>query len=206
MISIDSIRPNFINKEIFYHLKRIGFISKELAERAGMNSYFNNLIFYASQFHDIGKIAIPDNILYKRGSLSIEEFGLIKKHTIIGEKLLENSNDPLIEMARIIAKFHHEKWNGEGYPFQIKGNCIPLPARIVSIADVYDSLRSKRTYKPALSHEEAMYIIIHGDKRTKPEHFDPEILNIFIKYHKNFDDIFQEFREELWIKSSTWFW
>ncbi|WP_457641021.1 response regulator [Persephonella sp.] len=177
------------------HLKRIGYFSKEIALRLGLGRDFAENIYHASQMHDIGKVGIPENILQKPGSLSKDEFKVMEKHTIIGADILKGSTIPLLQIAEKIAKFHHEKWNGEGYPFRLKEEEIPLSARIVTISDVYDALRSKRTYKPPMSHEDAKDLILYGKNRTKPEHFDPEILNIFRKYHKVFEEIYETYRD-----------
>jgi len=144
--------------------------------------------------HDIGKVGIPEKILQKNGSLTQEEFEIMKKHTIIGADILKGSHISVLQMAEKIAKYHHEKWNGEGYPFRLKGESIPLSARIVALADIYDALRSERIYKPPLTHQQATEVILNGDNRTKPEHFDPEVLNIFRKYHRTFEEIYETVR------------
>ncbi|WP_457644699.1 HD domain-containing phosphohydrolase [Persephonella sp.] len=185
------------DRETGDHLERIGYFSKEIASRLGLGNDFIENIYYASQMHDIGKVGIPENILQKKGTLTPEEFEVIKKHTVIGADILKGSHISVLQMAEKIAKYHHEKWNGEGYPFRLKGDDIPLSARIVAIADIYDALRSKRIYKPPLSHQTAVEIILKGDGRTKPEHFDPDILDIFKKYHKSFEEIYETVRAVL---------
>jgi len=176
------------------HLKRIGYFSKEMAFRLGMDKEFVDNIYYASQMHDIGKVAVPEYILNKNGKLSPEEYEIMKNHTLIGADILKGSNIPLVQMAEKIARYHHEKWNGEGYPDGLKGSQIPLSARIVAVADIYDALRSRRSYKSPLSHKMAVEIMLYGDNRTKPEHFDPEVLNIFKKYHRIFEEIYETVR------------
>lgn len=177
------------------HLKRIGYFSKEIALRLGLGSDFAENIYYASQLHDIGKVGIPEEILQKPMPLSKKEFKIMEKHTIIGADILKGSKISFLQMAEEIAKYHHEKWNGEGYPFRLKGKQIPISSRIVAISDVYDALRSKRIYKPPMSHEEAKNTILYGSKRTKPEHFDPEVLRIFRKYHKTFEEIYETYKD-----------
>ena len=152
------------------------------------------LIIEASLLHDIGKIAIPDAVLLKTGSLTKEEFLTIKEHTRIGQELLSNalSQYPHNEFLRIavqMAAFHHERWDGTGYPYGLKEEDIPLPARIMALIDVYESLTADRVYRCRFSHEEAMNIIVEGDGRVMPEHFDPRILSVFIAHHQEFENI-----------------
>ncbi len=177
------------------HIKRIAHYCREIALSMGMDRDFAEKIFYASPMHDVGKVGIPESILLKEGSLTPEEWEVMKQHTLIGARILEGSKATVIQMARDIALCHHERWDGTGYPQALKGEEIPISARIVSVADVYDALRSKRPYKPPLTHEEAYRIILHGDGRTKPEHFDPEVLSTFERIHRELEEIYEEIKD-----------
>jgi len=172
------------------HIKRISYYTKELALQMGMDSQFAETIFYASPMHDIGKVGIPDSVLLKPGPLDESEWKIMKTHTQIGASILEGSVSPYLTMAVDIAAYHHERWDGKGYPKGLKKEQIPLTARIMNISDQYDALRSKRPYKPAFDHKKTIGIITRGDGRTMPEHFDPEVLFAFEKILDIFNDIF----------------
>jgi len=172
------------------HVKRISFYAKKLAEKLGMDKAFSETVFYASPMHDIGKIGISDNILLKPGGFEPEEWEIMKSHTTIGADILEGQSSPYLVMGHDIALSHHERWDGGGYPRGIKGEAIPLPARIMQICDVYDALRSTRPYKPAFDHGKTMHIITQGDGRTEPSHFDPDVMAAFQAYTGGFEEIF----------------
>jgi HD-GYP domain-containing protein (c-di-GMP phosphodiesterase class II) len=148
-----------------------------------------NRIITFSNVHDIGKLMVPDYILNKEGPLTDEEFDIIREHASQAPSLLKEMDefgemDEMdFEVATVIAEHHHERWDGTGYPHGISKRAIPLAARIVTLVDVYDALRSKRSYKDAFTHEEAVKIILEGDHKTQPVHFDPNILEIFRKVH-----------------------
>lgn len=152
-----------------------------------INDEFVRLIYETSPLHDIGKVAIPDSVLLKPGRLSSEEFEVMKTHTTHGAQTLEAAlaefpNADFLGMACDIALYHHERYNGQGYPCGLVGNAIPLCARIVALADVYDALTSKRVYKAAMSHAEAASLII-GEKG---KHFDPEVVDAFVQIADHF--------------------
>jgi putative two-component system response regulator len=177
------------------HIKRISYYCKTLSGELGQSDDFIETIFYASPMHDIGKIGIPDSILLKPGKLSPEEFEVIKSHTTIGGRILAGSSSEFLVAAEVVALTHHERWDGTGYPKGLKGEDIPLMGRIMNIVDQYDSLRSKRPYKPQLSHEQVYDIIVKGDGRTKPEHFDPRILEAFISNAGEFKKIYEGYQD-----------
>jgi putative two-component system response regulator len=173
-----------------HHVKRISTYSRELARILGKDDEFVDRIFLASPMHDIGKSGIPDHILLKTDRLTPEEWAIMKGHTSVGAEILASGNSPCLKMGAEIALNHHERWNGGGYPNGKQGEAIPLTARIMTLCDVYDALRSTRPYKPAHDHLKAVDIIVHGDYRTRPEHFDPDILAAFELNHPLFRDIF----------------
>jgi len=172
------------------HISRIGMYARHMAVHLQLPDDFIENIAVASAMHDVGKIGIPDSILLKPGSLSSEEFAIIKQHTLIGEKILRGSDHAMLQMGALIAASHHERWDGSGYPAALKGDQIPLAGRIVMIVDQYDALRSSRAYKPAFDHAKTCDIILNGDGRTMPEHFEPRILRAFDIVKDEFDAIF----------------
>ncbi len=173
------------------HVQRISFYCLELADELGMDPQFRDRIFYASPMHDIGKIGIPDSVLLKPGAFSKEEWEMMKTHSALGAEILRHGNSPYVLMGAEIAQHHHERWDGSGYPRGLAGEAIPLPARIVMLCDQYDAMRSRRPYKPAWSHEQACQVILEGDGRTEPGHFDPEVWAAFGRIRSRFADIFE---------------
>ena len=158
---------------------------------------FVRLIFQTSPLHDIGKVGIPDAILLKPGRLDPEEFEIMKTHTTIAAQTLDAAlvkfpGVSFLKMARDIAESHHERFNGSGYPHQLVGHDIPLPGRIVALADVYDALISKRVYKQAFSHESAKAEITKGCGT----HFDPDVVDAFLAREEQFVNIRKRFAEE----------
>ena len=177
------------------HINRISYYTREIAENCALGSEFVESIFYASPMHDIGKVAIPDAIQQKPGPLDATEWEVMKTHTTVGAEILKGSNSPYLQMAVDIAQYHHERWDGKGYPNGLKGEEIPLTARIMNICDQYDALRSERPYKQAYDHEKSCAIILQGSERTSPEHFDPEVLEAFRKCRTRFAEIYDELKE-----------
>jgi putative two-component system response regulator len=184
--------------ETGYHVERTRTFCKALAEKmrenpryaSSIEDMFIDNLFHASPLHDIGKVGILDNILLKPGKLTAEEFDVMKTHTMIGANTLQAARNkypknPFINMGIAIARSHHEKWDGCGYPDGMAGEDIPLSARIMAVSDVYDALRSKRPYKPAFSHEKCCEIIVEGAGR----HFDPAVVEAFMAIESKFVEI-----------------
>ena len=157
------------------HIERMTRYSTVVARRMGLDESSIETIQYAAPMHDLGKIGIPDQILMKPGSLDPAEWEIMKQHSVIGAKILNGSNAEFIRLGETIALNHHEKWDGSGYPNNLKGLEIPIEARIVAIADVFDALTSKRPYKQAFSIEESLAII----KAGRGSQFDPEVVDAF---------------------------
>lgn len=177
------------------HVQRISFYCLEMAERLGLDRDFRDKVFYASPMHDIGKIGIPDAVLLKPGGYTPDEWTVMKSHCGLGAQILQQGSSPYSAMGVEIALNHHERWDGSGYPNGRKGEAIPLSARIVNVCDQYDALRSKRPYKPALSHDDTVRMIRSGDGRTRPEHFDPQLLDVFLGINERFRDIYEAHSE-----------
>lgn len=159
------------------HVIRMSYYSKILAETLGYSSDIVDEIFTTAPMHDIGKIGIPDLILRKPGKLDPNEWEEMKKHPIIGAKIIGEHSTGLLKTARTIAISHHEKWDGSGYPYQLRGEEIPIEARIVSVADVFDALTTERPYKKAWSVEDACNLL----KEQAGKHFDPALIPRFLE-------------------------
>ncbi|RBW47570.1 two-component system response regulator [Psychromonas sp. B3M02] len=163
------------DNETGMHILRMSHYSKVISLACGHSRKEADDLLHAAPMHDIGKIGIPDRIMLKPGKLTDEEFEEMKKHPEIGAEILGESDSDLIELAKVVAMTHHEKWDGSGYPKQLKGEEIPIVGRIVALADVFDALTSKRPYKHAWPVEEAVDFI----KSQKGKHFDPKLVDIF---------------------------
>lgn len=171
------------------HIVRVNRYAGALAANMGLPLDFVEVISYSAQMHDVGKIRVPNEILLKPGPLDEDELRIMRFHPVYGEKILGDS--PRLQIAREIALSHHENWDGSGYPLGTAGEEIPLSGRIVKLADVYDALRSHRSYKVPFSHEEALEVFRNGDVRIDPHrHFDPDVLAIFFSIEHIFEQIY----------------
>jgi len=176
------------------HLDRIRYYSTQLArsyQQLGnvISPELIDQIGLASSLHDIGKVGVPDRVLLKPGKLNSGERVVIETHTLVGERCLEAIEDHLgqdgfLSLAKEICAYHHEKWDGSGYPYGLEGEQIPLSARIVAVADVYDALRSRRPYKEPMTHEAAFDIILEGAGK----HFDPSVVAALIQLSTDFEE------------------
>jgi len=158
------------------HVKRMSHMCSLLASKRELGREFAELLLYASTMHDVGKIGIPDSILLKPGRLSAEEWQIMKQHPLIGARIIGDHKSKLISLARETALFHHEKWDGSGYPHGIAGDAIPIAARIAAICDVFDALTSERPYKKAWSVEQAVAVL----EEESGKHFEPAMVELFI--------------------------
>ena len=184
------------------HLERIKLYTTDLATQLSrhddtLTPNYIETLGLASSLHDIGKVGIPDQVLLKPGRLDPAEREVIEHHPQIGGDCLRAISDQLgdddfLEMSREIAYGHHERWDGQGYPFNVAGDDIPLSARIVALADVYDALRSKRPYKNAMSHEKACEIIVEG----RGSHFDPTVVDAFLERASRFEEISNSYQQD----------
>ena len=203
MISILSHIVEFRNNESGLHVVHIRTITELLlrrlrkkTDRYPLTEADIPLISTASALHDIGKINIPEQILNKPGRLTKEEFEIVKTHSAVGEHMLRqipfNQNEPLVKIAREICRWHHERWDGRGYPDGLKGDEIPISAQVVSLADVYDALTSERCYKAAFDHETALNMIVNGECGA----FNPLLLECLMDGADQIKQAMQETEEE----------
>lgn len=182
------------------HVKRMSYASKLLAQKIGMSEEVSGNLFFAAGLHDIGKIGIPDYVLLKPGKLNPEEWEIMKTHTIIGHNILEGNKSPILEMGRIIALTHQEKYDGSGYPEGLNGNEIPLIGRVVAVCDVFDALTSERPYKKAWTVAAATEYLLS----QRGKHFDAGLVDKFmailpevVKNNEEMADIFEQRGDEL---------
>jgi len=201
MASLAETRDN----ETGNHIRRTQHYVRALAEHLQQHPRFaaeldeetRHLLFKSAPLHDIGKVGIPDHILLKPGRLTDAEFDVMKTHTTLGLDALHKAEDrlgmdvPFLRLAKQIAYGHHEKWNGSGYPCALAGDAIPLSARLMAVADVYDALISRRIYKNAMPHETAVEHI----RSQRGEHFDPDVVDAFLDLQDEFQRIAQRFAD-----------
>lgn len=170
-----SMAAEFKDEDTGAHVKRMSNYASIVARKLGLDDTLVESILYAAPMHDIGKIGIPDHILLKPGKLTPEEWEIMKQHTTFGGRILEGSENEFIRLGETIARTHHEKWDGSGYPSGLKGHDIPMEGRIVAIADVFDALTSRRPYKEPFSIEKSFAIIREG----RGTQFDPDVVDAF---------------------------
>ena len=201
MASLAETRDN----ETGNHIRRTQHYVKCLAEQLRSNPRFSEflternieLLFKSAPLHDIGKVGIPDSILLKPGKLTFEEFEIMKTHTTLGYEALVAGEHGLVNeveflrFAKEITLSHQEKWDGSGYPQALRGEAIPVSARLMALADVYDALISRRVYKPAFPHDKSAAIIVEG----RGQHFDPDVVDAFLAVQQQFQDISARFVE-----------
>ena len=181
----------FKDNETGLHVIRMSHYSRALAQAAGHGDSFADELLHAAPMHDIGKIGIPDHILLKPGKLNEEEWQIMRTHAEIGARIIGEDRSSLLQMAATIARSHHERWDGSGYPQQLAGEAIPLAARIVAIADVFDALTSKRPYKLAWSVDDAFTLI----ENEAGKHFDPALVACFLSLRPQLETIRQQWQD-----------
>lgn len=183
----------FRDKDTAQHTIRMSHYCWMLAQKAELPSDLCDLLVSASPLHDIGKIGIPDKILLKPSKLTAEEFEQIKKHSEMGDIILDDSSSEVMKLAAVIARTHHEKYDGSGYPNGLAGEEIPIVGRIVAICDVFDALTSDRVYKEAYPFEKALSIMLE----EKGKHFDPQLLDLFIEALEEVQGQHQKLRHQI---------
>lgn len=194
----DECTGNHIRRTQNYVRLLAEYLSKHPRDRDALTPEHIDQIAKAAPLHDIGKIAIPDHILLKAGKHTVEEFAIMRTHSAKGESMLATTRRELgegnlmLQYAMQIARSHHERWDGSGYPDQLAGETIPLPARLMAVADVYDAMRSRRPYKPPFSHEEAANLI----KIERGQHFDPILVDAFCALATEFEKIAARLADE----------
>lgn len=202
MATLAETRDNETGNHILRTQHYVRLLAEHLSQHPRFSHYLNdsmiNLLFKSAPLHDIGKVGIPDNILLKKGRLTPEEFEIMKTHTTLGRIAIENAESrlgrpvPFLTCAKEISYSHQEKWDGSGYPLGLAGDAIPISARLMAVADVYDALINSRVYKPAMSNEETIDIITDG----RAKHFDPDIVDAFLAIQLKFREIAQRYNDK----------
>jgi putative two-component system response regulator len=187
----DKVTGSHVQRTRKYMELLLDFLSEEHPEGALIDDQMKKYMSQATLMHDIGKVAMPDTLLIGEGRLSEDDYEYIKRHTLLGREILQKAKENLsdshfLSYAQDMATYHHERWDGTGYPMQLKGEEIPLAARVMALIDVYDALTGERPYKPAMTHSEAMGIIMQGDPIISANHFDPAILSVFVAHEGAF--------------------
>ena len=201
MASLAETRDNETGNHVLRTQHYVKALAEQLVRQGEFASYLTppqvELLFKSAPLHDIGKVGVPDRILLKPGKLDPDEFEIMKTHTTLGRDAIESAERrlgkdvPFLRIAKEIAYSHQEKWDGSGYPQSLRGEEIPLSARLMALADVYDALISARVYKPAFPHEQALAIIAEG----RDKHFDPRVSDAFMQIHEQFREIAARFMD-----------
>lgn len=178
LVAADAADPRF---DHVGHACRVAAVGEQLAQLMGLGERQAAMIGQAAIYHDVGKLAAPAEILKSINVLSDDDWRILRGHSEAGRRMMAGLRSPLAAMARDIAAYHHEGFDGGGYPHGLCGDAIPLEARIVALADVYDALRSVRPYKARKSHDEVYGLILRGDSRLSPAKFDPAVLEAFAR-------------------------
>jgi putative two-component system response regulator len=202
---VDTIRRMVLAAELkdpdtARHILRISRYSVVLAKALHMSPGETEVLGHAVTMHDVGKIGIPDAILFKRGALDEEEKKVMESHTLIGGRILDDSPSELMQQGQVVALSHHERWDGTGYPRRLRGEQIPLAGRICAVVDVFDAMTTTRPYRPAHSPEEALETM----RRGRGAHFDPMLLDLFMDRLKEVLEVRERLVEEAAAKHQLW--
>ncbi len=203
LTSLAETRDNETGNHIRRTQNYVRSLAKHLRNHPRFSAFLNDenieMVYKIAPLHDIGKVGIPDYILHKPGKLTDEEFEIMKTHTTLGgnaisgaESMTNVRNNPFLKAARQIAIGHHERWDGSGYPFALTGDHIPIVARLMAVADVYDAMTCKRVYKAAIPHDEVAAFIVAG----KGKHFDPDVVDAFVAVQSEFREIAERYRDD----------
>jgi putative two-component system response regulator len=187
-----AILAEYKDKVTARHIQRMSEYSAVIARGLNLPPAEVELILHASRMHDVGKIAVPEAILRKPSELDPQEWKVMRQHSAIGSRILENSSSQILQAGRVIALHHHERWDGAGYPSGLSGSDIPLWGRICAVADVFDAVTSERPYKPAFPNDEALQLLRDG----KGKHFDPRVVDVFFECLEEILKIQEKFKDE----------
>lgn len=187
-----AILAEYKDKVTARHIQRMSEYSAVIARGLKLPPAEVELILHASRMHDVGKIAVPESILRKPSELDPHEWNVMRQHSAIGSRILENSSSQILQAGKVIALHHHERWDGAGYPAGLAGSDIPLWGRICAVADVFDAVTSERPYKPAFPNEEALQLLRDG----KGKHFDPRVIDVFFECLEEILAIQNKYKDE----------
>lgn len=182
-LEADAVIDKGVQDRLRTHQSAVADVAELIASHMKVGKAMSRAIGQASTYHDVGKLQVPAEVLCKPGRLTQEEFAIMRGHPETGHAMLLEHGGPLAELAARIALLHHESMDGTGYPYGLKGEEIPLEARIAGIADVYDALREDRPYRDGMTHDKAMPIILEGDDRTSRHKFCPQVKRVVEKHH-----------------------